>query len=150
MTMPEERGVLPFDWAVPAVNDTNRAWFTSGELALQQCASCATVQHPPEETCHVCGAMRFVTRTVAPFGTVYSYTVVHHAVHPALGASIPYAVVLVRLDEQPDVRVVGNLLDVAVDDVAIGMPVEATWELRTADEGDEVLLPQWRKREPSV
>jgi uncharacterized OB-fold protein len=147
--MTEEHGVLPSDWAVPAVNDTNRAWFTSGELALQQCAACGMVQHPPEEICHACGAMRFVTHAAAPFGTVYSYTVVRHAVHPALQASIPYAVVLVSLDERPDVRVVGNLLDVAVDEVAIGMSVEATWERRTA-EGDEVLLPQWRKRESSV
>jgi uncharacterized OB-fold protein len=149
MSASDERGVLPGDWAVPAITETNRAWFTSGELALQQCAACATVQHPPEEICHVCGSMRFVTRTVAPFGTVYSYTVVHHAVHPALEASIPYAVVLVQLDEIPDARVVGNLLDVPVDQVTIGMRVEATWELRTADE-DEVLLPQWRKRRPSV
>jgi hypothetical protein len=142
-------GVPPPDWAVPALTDTNRAWFTSGELSLQQCATCAAVQHPPEEICHACGSMQFATHTVAPYGTVYSYTVVRHAVHPALEASIPYAVVLVQLDELPDVRVVGNVLDLPVDEIAIGLPVEATWELRTADE-DEVLLPQWRKRAPSV
>ena len=50
---------------------------------------------------------------------------------------MPYAVVLVSLDAAPDLRVVGNLLDVPVDEVAIGMPVEATWEERTAEDGDD-------------
>ena len=77
-------GALPRDWAVPAIDRTNRAWFRSGMLALQECAACHVLQHPPEEICHVCGSMEFVTRTVAPTGTVHSYTIVHHAVHPAL------------------------------------------------------------------
>jgi uncharacterized OB-fold protein len=90
--------------------------------------------------------MEFVTRTVAPTGTVYSYTIVHHAVHPALEAAVPYAVVLVALEDVPHVRVVGNLLDTAVSDVAIGLPVEAVWEERPTDDGVVVLLPQWRRR----
>jgi uncharacterized OB-fold protein len=137
---------LPADWAVPALDVTNRAWFTSGELALQQCGSCATVQHPPEEICHVCGSMGFTTRTVSPTGRVHSYTVVHHAAHPALAASVPYVVVLVSLDDMPAVRVVGNLLGVATRDVTIDMPVEATWESRPTDDGEVIWLPQWRPR----
>ena len=94
----------------------------------------------------MCGSMQFFTRTVAPTGTVHSYTVVHHAVHPALETSVPYAVVLVALDEVPDVRVVGNLLGVAMSEVAIGLPVEAVWEERPTEDGTVVLLPQWRRR----
>ena len=90
--------------------------------------------------------MEFVTRTVAPTGTVYSYTIVHHAVHPALEGAVPYAVVLVALDEVPQVRVVGNLLDVVLNDVEIGLPVEAVWEERSTEDGGKVLLPQWRRR----
>jgi uncharacterized protein len=139
-------GVLPRDWALPAIDRTNRAWFTSGALALQQCAVCNALQHPPEEICHVCGSMQFVTRTVAPTGTVYSYTIVHHAAHPALEASVPYAVVLVAIDDVPEVRVVGNLLDVGMSEVVIGLPVEAVWEERPTDDNAAVLLPQWRRR----
>ncbi len=94
----------------------------------------------------MCGSMEFVARTVAPTGTVYSYTIVHHAVHPTLESSVPYAVVLVALDDVPKVRVVGNLRDVAMSDVAIGLPVEAIWEERPAEDGVVVLLPQWRRR----
>jgi uncharacterized OB-fold protein len=138
--------MLPRDWALPAIDRTNRAWFTSGALALQQCAACRALQHPPEEICHVCGSMEFVTRTVPPTGTVHSYTIVHHAVHPALEAAVPCAVVLVAVDEVPDVRVVGNLLGVAMSEVAIGLPVETVWEERPTEDGTVVLLPQWRRR----
>ena len=132
------------DWVLPAVDDVTRAWFTSGELTLQACASCATVQHPPEEVCHACGAESFVPRVVAPTGVIHSYTVAHHPVHPSLAGDVPYAVVLVALDELPEVRVLGNVLDVAPADVRIGTAVHATFPERVADDGEVLRLPQWR------
>ena len=48
-TTAARRGRLPERWTLPAVDDTNRAWFTSGTLAVQRCTSCSTLQHPPEE-----------------------------------------------------------------------------------------------------
>ncbi len=143
-------GVLPDDWALPALDARNTVWFTSGQLAVQRCAGCGTAQHPPEEVCHRCGSMSFDHVAVAPRGTVHSYTVAHYPVHPALAGSVPYTVVLVSLDEAPQVRVVGNLVgDRAVgaapagDEIIIGMPVEAFWEEREVD-GQVVRLPQWR------
>ena len=132
-------GVPPADWATPVVTDVNRQWFTSGTLAVQRCAGCTAVQHPPEELCHRCGATDFHYQVVRPRGTVYSFTVVHYAASPALAESVPYVVVLVSLDELPEVRVVGNIPFIDPAEVHIGMPVEAHW-----DERDEVLLPQWR------
>ena len=131
---------LPRDWALPRLTPFNRAWFTSGALAVQRCTSCATLQHPPEEICHACGGMSFDTRSLAPTGTVHSYTVVHYAANSALADAVPYTVVLVSLDEAPHVRVVGNIDGTAV---TIGMPVVATWEERTAEDGTVLLLPQW-------
>jgi uncharacterized OB-fold protein len=139
-------GALPEDWALPLVDDVNRAWFTSGELALQECTACGNVQHPPEEICRACGSMAFTTRVVAPAGVVHSYTVVRHAVNAALEAAVPYVVVLVSLDERPDIRVVGDLLDVPPGEVAIGLPVEPVWQERRGDDGETVWLPQWRRR----
>ena len=132
-------------WTVPVVNAINHDWFTSGALTLQRCDACGVVQHPPEEVCHACGGMVFSSRLVRPTGTVHSYTVVHHSVHPALDGFVPYTVVLVALDDEPDVRVVGNLLDVPIDEVAIGMPVVATWEELASEDGTVVLLPQWQR-----
>jgi uncharacterized protein len=139
-------GELPTDWALPRLDAVNRPWFTAGALALQQCAVCGAVQHPPEEICRTCGSMTFTTRVVAPAGTVYSYTVVRHAVNAALEAAVPYVVVLVSLDEVPEVRVVGNLLATAPEDVTIGMAVETVWQDRVTEDGETVRLPQWRRR----
>ena len=140
-------GALPEDWALPVIDGFNRDWFTTGELAVQQCEACATRQHPPEEICHVCGSMSFSTAPLPGVGTVHSFTVVHHSVHAALDAAVPYTVVLVSLDAAPELRVVGNLIEGPVDEASIGMPVEAVWLERIADDGTKVLLPQWRRRQ---
>jgi uncharacterized protein len=134
--------VLPQDWALPALTPFNEAWFTSGALVVQRCTSCGTLQHPPEEICHVCGGMTFDGATLAPTGTVYSYTVAHYAANKALADSLPYTVVLVSLDDAPQIRVIGNLI--GGTDVQIGMPVVAEWDEHTADDGTTILLPQWR------
>lgn len=137
---------LPQDWALPALTPFNEAWFTSGAIAVQRCTSCSTLQHPPEEICHACGAMAFDTATLAPTGTVYSYTVVHYAANAALADAVPYTVVLVSLDDAPHIRVVGNLIGDGEQhsaEVRIGMPVVATWDERTAEDGTVILLPQW-------
>ena len=137
---------MPPGWTLPAVEDVNREWFTSGTLAVQTCASCGVLQHPPEEICPACGAMSFVTTTVPGEGTVHSFTVVHHPVHQALEDAVPYTVVLVSLDAAPELRVVGNLLGAPGVEVAIGMPVEAVWSERASGDEETVLLPQWQRR----
>ena len=133
-------GALPRDWGIPELTPTNTAWFTSGALAIQRCTACATLQHPPEEVCHACGAMDFDVEVLAPRGTVHSFTVVHYPANPALADAVPYTVVLVSLDEAPHLRVVGNL----EGEARIGMPVVPFWEERAADDGTVIRLPQWR------
>ena len=133
---------LPEDWTLPAVTPLNDAWFTSGELRIQVCADCAARQHPPEEVCHQCGGVDFDHDVVEPRGSVHSFTIVHHPAHPALADHVPYAVVLIALDADPTIRVVGNLVSTPTDQVRIGMPVEAVWQ-ELSDEEGTVLLPQW-------
>ncbi len=137
--------MLPKDWALPQLTPFNTAWFTSGAIAVQRCTACSTLQHPPEEICHACGAMSFDSVTLSPRGTVHSYTVVHYAANPALADAVPYIVVLVSLDEAPELRVVGNLLGAGRDDMHIGMAVVAEWEERRAEDGTRILLPQWHR-----
>lgn len=129
---------LPSDWTVPEVTAFSRAWLSTGEIVVQRCVSCATLQHPPEEICHACGGMEFDGQVLVPTGTIYSFTIVHHAVAGALAEAVPYAIVLVSLDGAPQLRVVGNLVGATADLITIGRPVIAHWEQR----GD-VLLPQW-------
>ncbi len=133
---------MPENWTLPGVTDLNREWFESGALRVQTCADCAALQHPPEEICHRCGAMRFTSTELAPTGSIYSFTVVHYPVNKLLADSVPYAVVLVALDDHPDIRVLGNLFDIEMDDIRVGMPVHALWQERS-DEFGTVHLPQW-------
>jgi uncharacterized protein len=146
---PAPPGAMPASWTLPVVDAFNRDWFTTGELAVQTCAGCGARQHPPEEICHVCGGMTFTSTVLPGEGTVHSFTVVHHSVNPDLDEVVPYTVVLVSLDAAPEVRVVGNLLPALVDEVAIGLSVEAVWLAREAGDATTVLLPQWRPR-PAV
>ncbi|MCC7077963.1 MAG: OB-fold domain-containing protein [Acidimicrobiia bacterium] len=126
---------------LPLLTPVNEAWFTSGEVAIQCCASCTTLQHPPEEVCHACGGTEFEIRVLRPRGTVVSHTVVHHAPSPALAAFVPYTIVLVSLDDAPHIRVVGNI----DGPVSIGMRVAAHWEEFPTDEGPTIRLIQWHR-----
>ena len=136
---------LPGGWPVPEVNDVSRAFLTSGALMLQTCVACGHVQHPPGEFCFTCGSFDFNYVEVAAQGTVSSYTIVHHVIHPLLADAVPYNVIIVELDEFPHVQIVGNLLDSANADVSIGLAVTGSWTEPLPPEGQEpVRLLQWR------
>ena len=68
--------------------------------------------------------------------TLYSYTVIRHALAPQLRDYLPMVIAVVEPEEAPTARLVANLVDVAVGDVVIGMPLEVVWE--DADEGVSV------------
>lgn len=143
--MSESERYFADEWTLPAVSDHNAAFFTSGELRLATCVACGAVQHPPTGVCLECGGLEFDYRATAPFGVLDSYTIVHHAVHPLLAARVPYNVVVVTLRDHPDVRVVGNVIDAAPDEVRIGATVRCTWSKPLALPGSQVRvrLPQW-------
>ena len=74
--------------------------------------------------------------------TVYSFTVNHQ---PWDGTTDPYVIGLVAIDEQPDVRLTTNIVECAVDDVRIGMPVQVVF----ADH-DPIYLPLFRPVTPGA
>jgi uncharacterized protein len=97
-----------------------------GKLLLQTCRQCGHVWHPPLPICPECHANNYEWRPSAGSGTVYSCTIVHHVAHVASQGRTPYLVALVTLDEGP--RLVANILNCAMDDVRIGMPVVLTFQ----------------------
>lgn len=140
---------LPSDWVLPAVDQWNRAFFTSGEIRLQKCARCAKVQHPPIEICNVCQGFEFEYVAVSPHGLIDSFTIVHHPVHAALKDVVPYNVCVIALSEYPDVRIVGNIIDATASQIAIGRPVTATWTMLASDD-EQFALPQWKLNEADL
>jgi uncharacterized protein len=145
--MARSRRYLPDKWTLPALIPENRAFFTSGELRLQRCRSCETVQHPPVEVCHRCQEMQFDYIAAQPYGVVESFTIVHHATNPLMRNNLPYNVAVISLRDYPHVRIVGNVIDAAPEQMRIGMTVACTWaEVRRESEGGEpivIYLPQW-------
>ena len=112
-----------------------------GELQIQRCASCRTWRFPPRPRCPRCQSDAAEWERVSGRGTIYSFVVAHAPVLPAFAARVPFAIALVELDEDPQLRVVGNLLDIGVEAVQIGMRVVVDFEAVEAG----VALPQWRR-----
>ena len=87
----------------------------------------------PAPICFACHSAATEWAPLSGRGTVYTYTVVHHPVHPKLAGSIPYNVVLVALDDAPGVRLVSNLVDAAPEELRVGLPVEVVFEASISD-----------------
>jgi uncharacterized OB-fold protein len=114
----------PWPGPIP-VPDIDSAPFWDGlrahELRILRCEECRTYVHPPQASCPRCLSLNLTAEPVSGRGTVYSFTVANREF--ARGIKPPYAVALVDLVEQDALRVVTNLVNVAVGDVRIGMPV---------------------------
>jgi uncharacterized OB-fold protein len=101
----------------------------TGTLHLQRCDACDTWRHPPRIRCAACGSDAWTWRPVAGTGRIFTWTVTHRAVDPAFAEELPYAVVVVELDEGP--RVVGNVVGIAVDDLRLDLPVKVRLDRRS-------------------
>jgi uncharacterized OB-fold protein len=107
-------------------------------LVVQECAACSRLRFGPSELCPVCHSPEAVWTPVSGRGTVYTFSVVHRAPTPAYQADAPYAIAYVELEEGP--RVPARLVDVAPDEVAIGMPVMVVFD----DVADDLTLARFR------
>jgi len=117
-------------------------WAKQHELRMQRCADCSEVRFPPRPMCPACNSMRDEWVPMSGTGTIYSWVVIHPPVLPAFAADAPYAVVLVQLDDDPTLRLVGTVSDIAPADLAAGIAVEVWFD----DVTDDISLPRWRKR----
>ena len=124
---------------LPVVDDRDTGGFFEaarrGELVVRACSSCGAILHVPRAYCRTCGSWHGEWRPVAGTGTLYSWTVVDHQVHP--GYPVPYTIVLVDLDEAPGVRMVGHLP--GSPDLRDGLPMRVRFD----EVGDGVVVPQW-------
>ncbi len=112
------------------------------QLAILRCRDCATFIHPPKPFCRTCQGTNLAPHAASGRGRVYTFTTTHYIYHPAYAGQTPYVVALVELEDDPSVRVISNIVGCPPDQVAIGMPVEVTFEDVTPD----VTLPQFMPR----
>ena len=95
---------------------------------------------PPVRVCMCCGKSDLKFEQVRGRGVIYSFVVMRDQRVQGFEDRVPYLNVWVELEEQPHLVLVTNLVDADLADVAIGAPVEVTFEKMT----DEITLPQFR------
>jgi uncharacterized OB-fold protein len=139
--------------AIPPLPDTEddesrEFWEAAarGEFRVQACGDCGKLRFPPRPMCPACQSIACEWRELSGGGSVWSFVVVHPPVLPAYADLAPYPVVVVALDEDPTLRMVGNVVSApqsainSVDpaSIAIGDPVRVCFA-----EIDGVPMPRW-------
>ncbi len=135
---------------LPAV-DENAAPFWEGalrgELRLQRCAATGRLLFPPRPLSPWAPHTPPEWTTVSGRGTIWSFVVPHPPLLPAFAELAPYNVIVVALDEDPTIRLVGNLVareggainEIDPTTIRIGAPVRVVFERVT----DGLALPRW-------
>jgi uncharacterized protein len=108
------------------------------EFRLQRCAVCQRYWFPPSNVCPECLSDQWEWALASGGGTVFSFVVFHRVYHPGFRDAVPYPVALIALDEGP--RFLSNVIDCAVEDIRVGMPVQVVFE----DVTDDCTLPKFR------
>lgn len=101
------------------------------ELRFQRCSGCQTWRHMPRESCRNCGSFEWTWERSNGTGKIFSWTIIHRALHPGFADDLPYAVVLVELDE--GVRLVSHVVDLPLEHLRIGLPVTVVFDDVTPD-----------------
>jgi uncharacterized OB-fold protein len=123
----------------PPVTGVSRPFWTGGaqrQLLILWCGTCERWAHPPRQTCPGC-AGALAPRAVSGRGTVFTFTINHHAFNPAV--PVPYVIAIVELEEQRGLRFTTNIVGCDPEAVRIGMPVQVDFE-----SAGEVWVPVFR------
>jgi len=99
-------------------------------LSIARCSRCGAFSHPPDVICPHCGSTDpgFEFQPVSGRGSVRSWTVVRQSFLPGFEADLPFVLVDVELVEQPELRLIGRLLDGPDAPLALGTAVKAAFE----------------------
>lgn len=128
---------------VPAITPDLREFFEgarAGRLMVQKCDSCGRLRFPAHDLCSSCNSTASRWIPVSGRGQVFSFNIMHQVYHPGFAGEVPYAVVVVELEE--GCKFISNLLGVKPHDIRCGMPVEVVFEKLS----DEVSIPKFRLR----
>ncbi|NHN40151.1 nucleic acid-binding protein [Halorubellus sp. JP-L1] len=90
---------------------------------------------PPRRVCPHCGSLDIAEVPLPEAGEIQTFTVTHVAT-PNFTEDTPYAVCIARFG---DVRVTGQMRDVAVEDVEVGLTVEID-VAQTETTGDDLVV----------
>ena len=135
---------------MPPVDETNAFFWEGarrGELRVQRCSETGRLIFPPRVRSPWARAGEPGWVAVSGRGTIWSFVLPHPPLIPQFAEMAPYNVILVALDEDPTIRMVGNLVSevgaainsVDPEAIAIGAPVRVVFEAVT----EKLHMPRW-------
>jgi uncharacterized OB-fold protein len=137
------------DFPLPDLTDERTAEFFAGaqrgELLVPRCDSCGSLCWYPMSECDHCDGTSFTWTRVSGHGRLFSWAVVERAFLPAFADMVPFVSGLVALDDDPSVRIVTYIVDVAPDSLRAEQPLEVVFRpLRFPTvPGREVVVPMF-------
>jgi uncharacterized OB-fold protein len=96
----------------------------AGELRLQRCTDCGAWRWPARTICNRCRSFAAEWMKASGLGTVLSWIRTHQLFIRSFQDDIPYVTVEVQLDEQDDIRLIGQMADPRLEP-RIGQRVQA-------------------------
>jgi uncharacterized OB-fold protein len=129
---------------IPEITPVNQPFWEgakAGKLVMQKCRDCGSWIFCPRPICVECNSDRLEWVQVSGRGKVFSFTIIREVVGQALrgfAPDIPYVTAWIDLDEGP--RFCSNIIGCPVEEVKIGMNVQAVFE----DTGDGITLPKFK------
>ena len=114
----------------PQPNELSRPYWEAaaeGRLVLQCCSDCGKVRVYPRLLCDACYSNAVHWKPATGRGTLHSWTVAHHAFHPAFAGDLPYTLVTVDLED--GVRALGRW-NGGDTPLALGLAVQGRFEPR--------------------
>jgi uncharacterized OB-fold protein len=138
-------------WPLPATDNPEDDTFwkktKQGKLAVESCSDCGRLRFPPRPMCPWCQSQATEWKELSGKGRIWSFCISHPPLIPVFAERAPYPVVVVELDEDPTIRMVGNLVtsptgdinEVDTAEIRIGREVEVVFH----EMADDVSIPRW-------
>ncbi|WP_019240965.1 MULTISPECIES: Zn-ribbon domain-containing OB-fold protein [Bacillus] len=135
---------MSYQKPIPVKTPDNQPYWDAAdrhELVLQKCETCQSYNHPPGPACAKCGSTELSWESQGSDikGTLYSYVVSYRPFLPGFQDDLPTIIAVVQLDNLPEVKIIGNVLECSPQELQVGMPVKMIWQDITEDRA----LPQW-------
>jgi hypothetical protein len=138
------------DWLLPPLDEWTTPFYEgcrAGELRVPRCSETGRLVFPPQPFSPFAPHAPLEWVTVSGRGAIWSFVVPHPPLLPAYAEVAPYNVIAVALDEDPRIRLIGNLVAAAggsigeVDPASlrIGAAVRVVFDAIS----DEIHLPRW-------
>jgi uncharacterized OB-fold protein len=119
----------------PLIGDTSRPFWNAlreERIELQQCDDCSRWVWHPRVICPHCGGTALAWQRFTGPATLYTFTVAEAPVSPEFADAVPQLLAIVELAEE--VRLASTLVNIAPDDIRIGMALEPVFDHTAFDD----------------